>query len=212
MVADSLGIRFYCHEKNRPYSQRIMKRVFIVHGIYGHPQDGWFLWLKRELIKRGFQARVLKMPHADKPKIRRWVSYIAGAVRDADKNTFFVGHSVGCQAILRYLERLPAKQKIGGAIFVGGWFALTNLEPHEEKILEPWIRTPINFKKIKRHTNIFFAVFSDNDPYVPLNKNKKIFAGKLGAKIIIVNHKGHLSGEDGITKLPVVLKCLISIK
>ncbi|MBI2122396.1 MAG: serine hydrolase family protein [Candidatus Sungbacteria bacterium] len=186
-----------------------MKRVFIVHGIYGHPQEGWFPWLKGELSQRGFRVRILKMPRADKPEIGRWISYLAKAVGDADENTFFVGHSVGCQAILRYLERLPKGQKAGGAILAGGWFVLANLEPEEEKKLKPWIKTSVNFNKIKLRTNKIVAVFSDNDPYVPLNKNKKIFAGKLGAKIMIVNRKSHFSGEDGIKKLPVVLKQLL---
>ena len=33
-----------------------------------------------------------------------------------DENTYFVGHSIGCQAIMRYLESVDVK-KIGGVLF-----------------------------------------------------------------------------------------------
>ena len=65
---------------------------------------------------------------------------------------------MGCQAILRYLEKLENK-KIGGAIFVAGWFNLSEFtfkeepadEEEERNIAKPWLETPMNFKKIKEY-------------------------------------------------------------
>jgi predicted alpha/beta hydrolase family esterase len=185
------------------------KRIFIIHGWGGNPEEGWFPWLKRELEARGYEVKVPTMPDTEEPKIKRWVNHLEKTVGLPDENTFFIGHSIGCQTILRYLNKLPADTKIGGAVFVAGWFSLRNLETDEEwKIAEPWIETPINLEKIKSQLNKRTAIFSDNDPFVPLEENRKIFAEKLGAKVIIEHNKGHFSGEDGIKELPIILECL----
>lgn len=191
----------------------MQKRVFIVHGWGGFPEEGWFPWLKKELEKKGFFVSVPKMPNTMKPKIKSWVSHLEKQVGKVDKNTFFVGHSIGCQTILRYLEKLSNKEKIGGAIFVAGWISLTPIATRtkeEKKIVKPWLETPIDFAKIRKATKNFVAFFSDNDPYVPL-ANIKTYETKLHSDIIIVKKKGHLSGEDGVKKFPILLKELLSI-
>ncbi|QQG42619.1 MAG: alpha/beta hydrolase [Candidatus Giovannonibacteria bacterium] len=187
------------------------KIVYIIHGWWGYPKEGWFPWLKKELEKRGFKVFIPKMPETGKPKINTWVSKLRKLAKKADGNTYFVGHSVGTQAIMRYLEKLPKNKKIGGAIFVAGWTSLTNLEPGEIKIAKPWLETKINFAKVKKSAKKFVAVFSDNDLYVPFVQNSKIFKRKLGAKIILEHKKGHFSGSDGVKKLPVVLSELMKM-
>ncbi|MCL5733929.1 MAG: alpha/beta hydrolase [Patescibacteria group bacterium] len=188
-----------------------MNRVFIIHGWDGHPNEGWFPWLKEELEQKGFEVQVPEMPETDEPKIETWVPYLAQLVGRPDENTYFVGHSIGCQAILRYLEYLPDDKKIGGAIFVAGWFTLESLGTDEEiETAGPWLETPIDFGKIKNHAQKFTAIFSDNDPYVPA-ENQKMFEDNLGAKIIIEHNKGHFSGSDKITELQSALEAILEI-
>lgn len=187
------------------------KRVFIIHGWGGYPKEGWFPWLKKELEKRWFKVFVPKMPDTGKPKISRWVGKLAKIAEGADKNTYFIGHSIGAQAIMRYLEKLPRGKKIGGTIFVAGWTSLTNQTSEEKPIAKPWINTKINFARVKKSSKKFVAIFSNNDLYVPFSKNSKVFKQKLGAKIILKHKKGHFSGSDGVKKLPVVLRELLKI-
>lgn len=124
----------------------MQKRAFIIHGWDGYPEEGWFPWLKKELEKKGFVVSVPAMPEPGEPNIEAWVSHLAHIVGNVDENTFFVGHSIGCQAILRYLETLPENIKVGGAVFVAGFFTLTNVDSSEEKeIAKPWLETPIDF-------------------------------------------------------------------
>jgi predicted alpha/beta hydrolase family esterase len=194
-----------------------MKRVFIIHGWGRYPEEGWYPWLKKELEQKGFEVFVPAMPNTDEPKIEEWVNFLENLVGEPDKNTYFVGHSIGCQAILRYLGKLNAK-KVGGAIFVAGWFHLSEFsfkeEPSEEEesrnIARPWMETPINFEKVKKTTNNFVAIFSDNDPYVPI-EDKDIFKEKLGAEIIMEHNKGHFGDSDGITELPIALNSLLKM-
>ncbi|KKT72020.1 MAG: hypothetical protein UW63_C0003G0037, partial [Candidatus Uhrbacteria bacterium GW2011_GWF2_44_350] len=145
-----------------------MKRVFIIHGWDGYPEEAWFLWLKSELEKRGFEVVVPQMPEASAPAIEKWVPYLAELVGTPDTETFLVGHSIGVPTIMRYLERIDSS--IGGAVGVAGWFNLIPGSiggPAEETIAKPWLDLPIDTEKIKKVCPKFTAIFSDNDPYVP---------------------------------------------
>ncbi len=187
-----------------------MKKVFIIHGWGGNPEEGWFPWLKKELENRGFKVEVPSMPNPEYPKINEWVNFLSKLAGNANEETFFVGHSIGCQAILRYLEILPQNKKIGGVIFVASWINLMNLPTEEEKIAKPWLNTNINWDKILEHTHNFVAVFSDNDKWVPIS-DSEIFREKLRAKIFIEHNKGHFSGDDNVKEIKVVLNEFLSI-
>ncbi|GBE19903.1 MAG TPA: hypothetical protein ENG87_02915 [Candidatus Pacearchaeota archaeon] len=193
------------------------KRVFIIHGWEALPKSDWFPWIKKELEIKNYEVNIPAMPDTDEPKIEPWVSKIKEIVGEPDENTYFIGHSIGCQAILRYLQTLENK-KIGGVIFVAGWFNLKEFaykeEPDDEEearaIAKPWIEGSIDFNKIKQTANNFTAIFSDNDPYVSL-ENKDIFEEKLSAKIIVEKNKKHFRKIDNITELPIVLEELLRI-
>lgn len=185
-----------------------MKRVIIVHQWYGHPESDWYPWLKASLEEKGFHVEVLAMPDPDKPTIQEWVSFLENHVGDVDNHTFLVGHSIGCQTILRFLQELPESTTIGGAVFVAGWVHLTSAvtdDETENTIARPWLDTPIHWDTVKAHLPQSVALFSDNDPYVPL-QDAEIFEKKLDSQIHILNKKGHFTTDDGITELPEVLK------
>lgn len=188
-----------------------MKRVFIIHGWDGYPEEGWFPWLKKELESKDFKVFVPAMPNASEPKIETWVPFIAKLVGEADKNTYLIGHSIGCQAIIRYLQTLPESVKIGGAVFVAGWYNLRNLETEEEKrIAGPWVNEPRDDKKIREAVNRAIAIFSDDDPFV-VPENQTRWKELIGAKIIIEHNKGHINGEAGIKELPSILNSILEL-
>src|SRR3989339_2187551 len=103
-----------------------MKRVFIIHGWDGYPEEGIFPWLKLKLEKSGFEVFNPAMPEPLNPKIETWVPFLGEQIGTPDENTYLFGHSIGSQAILRYLESLPKEMKIGGAVFLAGWINLTD--------------------------------------------------------------------------------------
>jgi predicted alpha/beta hydrolase family esterase len=191
----------------------MQKRVFIVHGWDGYPEEGWFPWLKAGLEKRGLVVIIPQLPRAKEPRINNWVPVLKKAVGVCDEQTFFVGHSMGCQTIARYLETLPTDIKIGGAVFVAGFFKrLKGLEDEEmvRSVVKEWLKTPLNLKKVKSHLKKSVAIFSDDDPYVPLD-NQDDYRDILGSKIVVENKKLHFSGSTGTIKLPVALKAVLEI-
>jgi predicted alpha/beta hydrolase family esterase len=190
-----------------------MRRVFIFHGWDGYPEEGWFPWLKKELESRGFEVVVPQLPHPEEPRIEPWVSKVRETVGIPDKDTYLIGHSMGCQAIIRFLEKLPEGVDIGGAVFVAGFLKqLTNLESDElvGDVVREWLSAPIDLKKVKSHLEKSIAIFSDNDPYVPVD-NKAEFEEELGSKIIIEHGKGHFSGSTGTVECPPALRAVLTL-
>ena len=185
-----------------------MNRIFIIHGWNGFPENHWFPWLKKELERLNFKVIIPAMPNPSEPKIEEWVSYLNQIVRKPDANTYFVGHSIGCQAIMRYLAKINNNTKVGGVVFVAGFFNLPFLRTKEEKnIANHWLKTKINTNNIKRHTKNIIALFSNNDPDVSL-KDAALFKQKLNAKIIVEQNKGHFTLETGVAMLPSVINSI----
>ena len=167
-----------------------MKRAFIVHGWTGKPDEAWFPWLKKELENKGYEVHTPSMPNTNYPEISSWVNYLSEVVGEPDEETYFVGHSIGCQTIMRYAASLNDGSKIGGIVFVAGFFNLyaDDYDQEEHDTAKPWLETPIDTDKVKRICPKITAIFSDNDPDVPLS-DSEIFKERLGAKIIVENKK-----------------------
>lgn len=184
-----------------------MKRAFVIHGWGGNPDEPMLAYCARELSMRGFEVHTPEMPHPDEPTIDDWVSALHDEVGIPDEHTFFVGHSVGTQTVLRYLETIPQDLQVGGVLLIAPWMILSieNLaEDESPDIAKPWMETPIDFKKVISHAKEFTAIFSDNDPFVPLLPNETLLKENLNVKIIILNNKGHFTEDDEVTDLPEV--------
>jgi len=186
------------------------KTIVIVHGWDSSSKGDWFPWLQKECEKLGFETIVPDMPETETPEISKWVSRLKETVKSVDENTYFVGHSIACQTIMRFLA--GQEKKVGGAVFVAPWFNVINLESKEvEEVARPWIETPIDFNKLKKVLTKLTTIFSNNDPFVPFEESKKIFEEKLNPKIVVVHNAGHVIAADGFTEFPEALTELKSI-
>jgi predicted alpha/beta hydrolase family esterase len=181
-----------------------MQRCFIVHGWGGYPDEAWMPWLDRELTAAGFAVQRLSMPHPDTPTIDDWVGALASAVGTPDADTHLVGHSIGCQTIIRYLAGLPENRNAGRVVYVAGWVqrgSLMNLEPEEIPVARPWVETPIDFERARSVSGPSLAILSDDDPVV-VPDNDARFHELLGSEVVILHAKGHFSEDSGVTELP----------
>jgi len=183
-----------------------MKKVYLIHGWGGSDSsEGWFGWLKEKSKEKGFEVISFNMPNTEEPKIEEWIGFLKENTAELNLETYFIGHSIGCQAVLRYMETLDSNVKIGGCVFVAPWMELdkATIEEEGEEVIEiskPWIETPINFEKIKKHTGNFLCILSDDDPYVPLY-NKEIFEKELGAKVIVKHNEEHFNSTIKILEI-----------
>lgn len=189
-----------------------MKKVYIVHGWDGSPDEPLFIWLDKNLTDKGYEVKRLSMPNPKIPVIEKWLSKLKEEIV-LDENTILVGHSVGCQAVMRYLETQDENTRIYGILLLAPWMHLdqTTIEEEGEEVVEiarPWMETPINFEKVKSSSNKITAIFSDNDVFVPVSE-EEFFAEKLGAKTIMEHEKGHLGPADNIFELPSALEAVL---
>ena len=183
-----------------------MSRAFIIHGWGSGPDKDWIPWMTSALNNKGYETVVPLMPDTEIPKINPWVSKLSQLVGNTDPTDIFIGHSIGCQTILRLLEKLPSPQKVKKVLLIAPWFELTNLEDDQMwQIADPWLKTPINFSQVVNKANEFITVFSDNDPWVPFDINLQLFKERLNPTIITLSHRGHFTQDEGITQIPELL-------
>lgn len=182
-----------------------MKRVILVHRWSGGANDDWRPWLKSELEQRGYQVLAPEMPDREAPVIEKWVPHLAETVGTPDADTYFIGHSIGCQAILRYLQTIGTP--VGGAVFVAGWFNLKNLEDQEtEEIAKPWITVPIDIERIRKVLPRSVVLLSDNDPFDALEENRQKF-GEFVTRTVVVPGAGHFTEK----KVPAILEQFLNL-
>ena len=183
-----------------------MNKIYIVHCWDGTKDDGWYPWLDEKISSDDNRVIRFNMSDTEHPKIKEWVSELDKQVDSIDENTYFIGHSIGCQTILRYLENKNT-EKIGGILFVAPWLDLLDYAIEDEEsynTAKPWLTKPIDFNKIKEFTNNINCIFSDDDYFVSIDQKDK-FKELLNANTVVVSGKGHISQDDGIYELKEIL-------
>lgn len=176
-----------------------MKKVYIIHCWEGASNLFWIPQIAEYLRNLGYDVITPDMPNTDEPKIDEWVGHLKEIAKDMDEKTIFIGHSIGCQTIMRFLAE--QNKKIEKCIFVAGWFDLVNLEDEGSKeIARPWIETKIDFAKIKQNVSDVLTVLGEDDKWVVADKTKKEFESNLNARVEILEGYGHM--DDSFEELP----------
>ncbi len=192
-------------------------RAFIIHGYLGYPEEAWQPWLRAELERRGYEVALPKMPHPDRPTLEEWIAFIADLVGQPDRKTVLIGHSIGAQAVLRYLETLGGTgRSLGRTVLIASNYP-SGMSPESAQersggdvILLPWLTTPVDPAKVKEAMGTCTVILSDNDPYIPFEEAKAAFQANLGCTIVVEPGKGHFNEDDHITELPAALAAVIS--
>jgi len=185
-----------------------MKKLICVHGWDGSPNIGFWPWLQVEAQKLGLEVHAPQLPGGENPELPRWIKKIdtlVGTDAISRANTILIGHSLGCDAVLRYVERLPISQRIGAIILIAPFIDESDLDD-----LEMFNGQAISVQKVKTIVHQKIAFFSSNDPHVPLQDGIE-YQHRLGAQIHILKNRKHFSGDDGCTNIPEVLEALKKI-
>lgn len=185
-----------------------MQRVFMIHGYGGFPEEGWRPWLKRELEKRGMEVHVPAMPDTHHPRVDAWVMKMQAEVGHPDKDCIFIGHSLGCIAILRYLESLPKDERVGKIFLLAGFYE--DLGERYSKIRN-FTEKPVDWTSVLSHGAAFHVIHSDDDPAVPLSFAQRL-ADHLHVPLQLLHGFKHFSGDNGITRVPFILELLPDAK
>lgn len=186
-----------------------MKRAIIVHGFRGKPATNWKPWLKKQLVASGFDVEIPEMPNPNHPLAAEWADKIKEVIssRESDE-LYLIGHSLGCMAILKYLEALPKQQRLKACIFVAGFGRrFSKYQGGHDSFFEH----DLDWRKIKRHVDSFVAIHSRDDSNVGYEEIY-VFADKLNAKVVLLDGMGHFGSQDGVYEAPSVLEAIFELR
>lgn len=176
-----------------------MKNAYIIHGGGEGPDSCWFPWAKRKLEQRGYRVSIPLMPERS-VDIQGWVDVLESNIEPGTQN-IIVGHSRGCQAILRYLQDVSGQFS---GVYLVAPFTKLKFDDWRAKSIEHWLNKPIRWAAVKKSAKTFVALFSDNDEIVDISQ-AKVFETNLGAKVVLEHNKGHYDAASKITELPSLL-------
>lgn len=179
--------------------------VFILHGTMGSPEGNWFPWLERELRGLGIEVFVPKFPTPEGQSLDNWLKTFEPYQKYVNKESVFVGHSMGPGFILRLLER--RKTPIKAAILTAPFDDFIGVEPFDT-LNKTFIDHPFDWKKIKQNCPKFVVFAGDDDPYIPIKQTKRI-AKNLEVRINWIKGGKHLNADTaGMTQFPEVLAAI----
>lgn len=187
-----------------------MKRLCIIPRWSGGPEKDFYPWLRASLASLSPTAfdEILspEMPDPGTPTIAAWtgrIREVVGADAETLSETVLLGHSVGCQAVLRFLATLPEGARVAGVLCVAGWFGVD--KPWET--IRPWMDTPLDDAAIRARAGKIAVVLSDNDPFTADHvANATAWKERFGAEIVHVPGRRHFNEAEE----PAVLEALLA--
>ncbi len=167
-----------------------MTKFLILHGTDASPEYNWFMWLKGKLIGEGYKVWLPQLPDSKNPNTETYNNFLfSNKEFNIDQETVIIGHSSGAVEILSLLQHLPVNIIIKTAILVSVFKNNLGMTELEGLFIEPF-----NFNEIKKHSERFIFIHSDNDPYCPLDGARYI-SEQCEGEFIIIEGQGHFNTE-----------------
>ncbi|CAF1500144.1 unnamed protein product [Rotaria magnacalcarata] len=176
------------------------QRIVIVPGMGCVPvqECNWYSWLQQELEKDStgqFSVILEDMPDPYTARESHWLPFIRNTLK-VDEKTILVGHSSGCEAIMRLLE----KEKVHGVILVAACH--TDLNDENER-KSGYYNRPWDWDTIRTNTHWIVQLHSPTDKLIPVAEGRFV-ADKLKSEYMELERRGHFMGKQ----LPEVLSVL----
>jgi uncharacterized protein len=191
----------------------MIERIVIVPRWAGGPNHDWYPWAGAQLGRShpGIAVDVLELPDPDEPVIDSCIAALEdtlGTDVAALRSTLLVGHSVGCQALMRYLAARPLGDDTFARsgpelVCVAGWWTVDEPWP----TIRPWIDTPIALPQLRANTARVTVLLSDDDPFTAdWRTNEATWERSLDADVRVCPGGRHFNAEQE----PAVLELLHS--
>lgn len=161
-----------------------------MHGTSANHESNWFPWLKSELEELGHEVWAPDLPDADRPNIQKYNDLLLNSGYDFS-DSVIIGHSSGAVAILGLLEELPESVKINTAILIGSFTERLVTSPSWE-MLKELFEKPFDFEAIKKKSQQFIFIHSEDDPYCPIVQAEYL-CEKLEGSFNRFDEMGHFS-------------------
>ena len=185
-------------------------RLCIVPRWSGTADSDFYPWLLAQPAVRAHFGDVLLpgIAQPEQPTIAAWVDSLvqitAGLGPGDLGRTYVLGHSVGCQAVLRFLERSSDDARVAGVLCVAGWWTVD--APWDS--IRPWIDTPMQLDRVRAAAGRVHVLLSDDDPFTSdWRDNERAWRERLGAEVRCVPGARHFNAAQE----PAVLEALLAL-
>lgn len=173
-------------------SEGVKSSVYIVHGFAAAPVNHWFQSLKAALQQKNVEVHIPAMPESSTPDLQKWLAHLKNEVT-AQKQAFFVGHSLGCITLLHFLSH----------VYPGEISGLCLVAPFDEKlpnrpVMDSFTAANPDYSSLKSRCAASCVFASTNDLAVPLPMSESV-SRKLGARFVVVENAGHFLASEGYT-------------
>lgn len=188
-----------------------MSRLLVVPRWAGTPRSDYYPWLVSALAadpKRPFTSVVIAdLPDPGTPRLDTWPPAILRLLGDDPAvlaDTFILGHSVGCQALLHALAAFPAGAHVAGMLAVAGWWRVDSPWP----TILPWQERLPDLTRARAALPALTVLLSDDDPFTADHAgNAALWRERLGARIEVVPGARHFNAAEE----PAVLSTLLRL-
>lgn len=174
----------------------------IIHGSFGSPFENWSPWLFDELGKSGYDVLAPQLPTINQ-NYQNWENVLSSYDQFIDENTSIIAHSLGPAFVLDYL--INKNKKVNNLYFAAPFYGLINIEEFDEVNKSFFIFNDLG--QSCKYFNKAICLFSDNDPYVPINMSKD-FSNKINATVQIISGGKHLNESAGFNSFNEMLNAI----
>ena len=170
------------------------RSLVIVPRWAGHADSDFYPWLRHEHPVGFDTVRALEMPNPQQPTPEAWGAALREALGPCPPpGTVLMGHSVGCQAVLRYLAAMPPGSQVDGVMLVAGWWTVD--KPWDS--LLPWIDDSLDFARLRATARRFVVLLSNDDPFTAdFHQNGQLWRKRLGAEVEIITGARHFNAAQ----------------
>lgn len=176
----------------------------LVHGSFGSPFSNWIPYLRKEIEERNLDVYTPDFPTGvGYQNYENW-SILLKCYLDSgilNGNTIIFAHSIAPVFICKFL--IENKVNVKRLVFVCGFNNYFGIDEDYDAVNESMYLD--NLEDIKQYCDDIICYYSDNDPYVNFEVEKK-FADTITENQIIISGGGHLNSESGYEKFSELLK------
>lgn len=168
----------------------MIETVVVVPRWGGRASDDWYPEVRRVA---GVPTRLVALaPTAEAPAPRECAAALRRALFGTDPpTTVLVGHSVGCQVLLRHLAAEgPSAGRFAAMIAVAGWWGVDDPWPS----LLPWLEPVDGLQRARAAVSSVEVLLSDDDPYTAdWRRNRALWRERLDAHVVVEPGAGHFN-------------------
>ncbi len=176
---------------------RRLRKLVIVHGYLSTPRHHWYRNAKDAFTPYFDDIIIPVMPDPRSPDPDSWLKVLKNTVPAPDEKTFFIGHSLGCAAILRYLLAQNAEREVGGVAFVSGFVEPVAAIPQADA----FVNQQLDYADVAGRLRNKLVIYSSDDKVVPPQHSIRL-SKLINSKLYCYNNCGHFTQNDGIKDFP----------